>query len=238
MANKKRNRMWNLRKLPIAAGIIALIAIMSATSGVSAEQLMMIPPEMRLKRGTSEINEASSHVTITQLHASQLPSFILSALKARVFTCGLDQGLIGKVTAYSWTSDWSRSHHHPPSYLIDFNSLANESTNEQPPTNDMIAPDSNCKIESVCNKEGCLIYGFTATSAKRWKQDFELRANAFQFIEEKEQDDEKRTHIVTNAIKDKEECQASGGKYYKGNNCLRWFAWRSYGLSALPAPEN
>lgn len=200
---------------------VLLPAFFFVPAPAQAEQLIKLEPGMRLLRGTAGQGEVSYDALVSYLSPEQLPGSIQEELKARLVSYAGDSKQFDSLVVYIWDSPWFHAQNRPPNYVIDFSKIVAPAKAK----GDFDAP--------VCNEEGCLLIGysfFVSGSNATWKQDFELRSRKTGFV---------RVPLSNNQDFQVEIQTVSGKKICddgvpNGDDCIRRFEWRKFGLALLP----
>lgn len=197
----------------LLAGAALLIPGVSA-----AEQLMNMPPEMRLMRAQPDTGELATDAVASPVTPDQLPERIQEELKANILRFTGDPAQIANVTIYAWNSPWLSAQGRPPNILVSYLPI-------QPAMKAGSADD-----RAGCDDEGCEVVGYMFND-DHWQQDFELRARAISFVRQPLSDPNHYTLQIT-TLSTPGTCPQDGSQSKTG--CLRRFAWRNFGLAVLP----
>ena len=197
---------------------LVLIMLASPISG-HAENLMKVPPEMRLLRGTPDQGEASLNAVVTQMAPDQLPDNVQEEVKVKLieYTGNIKQ--LANLVVYSWDAPWFHAQNHPPNYLISFAS---------------IQPEEKLAVSLTslpCNDEGCLLVGYASGGDGVWRQDFDMRAVKIDFVQVPASN-KKDYQLEIHTLSHKDNCEKDGAQTKRG--CMRKFSWRKLGLTVLP----
>jgi hypothetical protein len=212
------------RSIACCLSLTLLLAVFFAPLPGRADQLMKLPPEMRLLRGTTDQGEVSYDAVVSRMQFDQLPGAVQDEVKAKILGYAGDLKQLNAVLVYFWDGPWFHSQNLPPNYVVDFSAIKPA---------EKLAP---ALTDPPCNDEGCLVAGYTyftnsATGAGAWKQDFELRSTKTNFARVNLSDG-KNFQVEIRSYSNKPACAPDGVQTDQG--CLRRFSWRKFGLAALP----
>jgi hypothetical protein len=203
--------------------LLSVLVLLALPSPGQAEHLMNVPPEMRLVRGSPDQGEASFNAVVARVSPDILPDAVQEEIKTRLLIATGDVKQMSNLVVYSWDAPWFHDQSLPPNYLIDFTSIT--------------PPESRASslADPPCNDEGCLLAGYTFTTGKVWRQDFDMRATKVVFVPVPISRTNKDYRMEIRTLSNKDDCQLDGAE--TGQGCLRRFIWRKFGLSVIPPSQ-
>jgi hypothetical protein len=206
-------------RFPRRLYLLAFFGALSSPAAGWTEDLMKLPPEMRLVRGATDMGEVSENATVSSITSDQLPDAVRQDVEAKLLHYAGNLKQEGSPLVYVWDAPWFHQQGLPPNYIIDFSAIQ--------PT----ASLTPAMTDPPCTGEGCLMVGYTYVTANTsWHQDFELRSAKTDFVPVESADD-KNYQLVIRTVSGKTDC-TNGSETTKG--CLRQFTWRKFGLSIIP----
>lgn len=208
-------------RTPLCLASLLLAVSVTAPNLVNAEQLMKLPPEMMLVRGTSDMGEVSTNVSVQRIDANRLPEAVIEQVKAHVMSYLGDFKQAGSVTAYVWSSPYFEAKKVPPNYIIDYSTLPAVSKDLGNP---------------ACDEAGCELVGYTYVDKNGWKQDFETTSLRTTFTKMADPSGGDNFTVVIDTLSNKNDCAEDGRATKKG--CVRRFTWRKFGLAVLPPDQS
>ncbi|MDD3030052.1 MAG: hypothetical protein PHS57_07220 [Alphaproteobacteria bacterium] len=200
--------------------ILILTPFVLSFGPARAEQLVKMPPEMRLEPGLVDEGLSWRHVALDRIEAKDLPQNIMEPVRAELLMCFGLRDVFPFLGVYSWRSDRTREERLPPRYVVDYTAFASLSDRQR------------CR-QKLCTKEGCQVRGYTPVGKERWQQDFEIVGARFFFSNDKDKQTGATMTTINLLAPSRADCKEIKGSVSSPTGCLRKFLWRPYGLSLL-----